>query len=185
MQGLLITRFDREVAPDGTVRRFAMEDGTQVLGVLPAQKYALSSEEVTRALAAQTSAPRIAARALYLQFLFAWLTGNGDLHAKNLAVLQEPSGRWGLSPIYDIPSTVVYRDMTMALTIDGRDRRLHRRHWDAFAAAIALPARAASSAIDLALRASAGIDLSALGFTGSLLYDAERELRMRRTALEL
>ncbi len=73
----------------------------------------------------------------------------------------------------------------MALTIDGRDRRLHRRHWDAFAAAIALPARAASSAIDLALRASASIDLSALGFTGSLLYGAERELRMRRTVLEL
>ena len=30
---------------------------------------------------------------LYLQFLFAWLTGNGDLHAKNVSILRPSQGR--------------------------------------------------------------------------------------------
>ena len=29
---------------------------------------------------------------LYPQFLFAWLTGNGDLHAKNVSILRPSQG---------------------------------------------------------------------------------------------
>ncbi|WP_414819923.1 HipA domain-containing protein [Serinicoccus sp. CNJ-927] len=37
----------------------------------------------------------------------AWATGNGDLHAKNLSVLQR-DGEWRVAPVYDVPSTVPY-----------------------------------------------------------------------------
>lgn len=51
--GLLVTRFDRTLAEDGTSDRLAMEDAAQVLDVLPAAKYAVTSEEV--ALARRTA----------------------------------------------------------------------------------------------------------------------------------
>ena len=71
------------------------------------------------ALAGLCRARPVAVRNLYLQFIFAWLTGNGDLHANNVAVL---GGReaWVVSPVYDIPCTLLYGDDTMALTVAGR-----------------------------------------------------------------
>lgn len=71
----------------------------------------------------------------------------------------------------------------MALPVDGRTTRLRARHWRAFAEAIGLPERAADSANGLALKAAAGVDLGAVGFTGSPLNGAVRELRMRRAEL--
>lgn len=120
---------------------------------------------------------------LYLQFLFAWLTGNGDLHAKNVAVLRGASGHTVVSPMFDLPSTVLYGDMTMALPIAGRTRGIRARHWADFADSIRLPARAAESARRLALTAALSADITALPFTGSPLNGALRELRHRRAEL--
>jgi serine/threonine-protein kinase HipA len=182
--GLLVTRFDRVLAEDGTVSRLAMEDAAQVLDVLPAAKYTVTSEQAVLALARSTPAPMIAARTLYLQFLFAWLTGNGDLHAKNVSILRAPDGRWQVAPIYDIPCTAVYRDFTMALPVDGRTSRIRLRHWEAFAESIGLPSAAARSARTLALRASRRVDLTTLPFQDSPLNGALRELGRRRAELE-
>ena len=96
---------------------------------------------MTNALAstAACSARLVAARSALTQFAFAWLTGNGDLHAKNLPVLQEPSGEWRVAPIYDIPSTLRYGDTTVALTLQGADSNLSRKRFTAFGAALGLP----------------------------------------------
>ncbi|GAA1353143.1 type II toxin-antitoxin system HipA family toxin [Falsarthrobacter nasiphocae] len=177
--GLLVTRFDR--LPSGG--RLAFEDGAQVLGLAPANKYQPSSEEVVLALAAQARAPRIATRALYLHFLFAWLTGNGDAHAKNVGILDRGRG-FEVAPVYDVPSTLPYRDTSLALPVDGRAKKLRRRHWDAFGAAIGLPPAAVKSAQRLALTAAAGADLAAVPFEGSPLHGAMREIRARRSELE-
>lgn len=183
-EGLLVTRFDRIVG-DAGVRRVAMEDAAQVLRAHPAQKYELDTEEVITALADLTRAPLIARRNLFLQFLFAWLTGNGDLHAKNVSVLASgPGGSWEVAPIYDVPSTVIYGDSSSALPVDGRVRNIRARHWQSCAAALGLPPRAAQSTFQVALRAAAAVDWSALPFTGSPLRAPERELRWRRAELE-
>src|SRR5699024_2262614 len=50
--------------------------------------------------------------------VMAWAMGNGDLHAKNLSVVG--SADRTVAPIYDIPSTVPYGDMTFALPLAGR-----------------------------------------------------------------
>ncbi|MDY6054760.1 type II toxin-antitoxin system HipA family toxin [Micrococcus sp.] len=181
--GLLVRRFDRVDVDDGAPARLALEDGAQALGIYPAQKYAVTTEEVITALTALTPAAPVAARNLYLQFLYAWLTGDGDLHAKNVSVLQGTDGRWQVAPMYDVPCTVLYRDMTMALTVDGRDRTLRRRHWEALADAIGLPQRAAEAAMRKALAAAEAVDLRRLPFEGSPLKGAERELRYRRGEL--
>lgn len=46
--GLLVTRFDR-VVEQGHLRRIAVEDGAQLLGIYPADKYSVSMEELAHA----------------------------------------------------------------------------------------------------------------------------------------
>ena len=177
LPGLLVERFDRVERSCGPLR-LPLEDAAQVLNLPPASKYAISSEEAVLALAGLCRARPVAVRNLYLQFIFAWLTGNGDLHAKNVAVLGGRGG-WVVSPVYDIPCTLLYGDDTMALTVAGRVKGLRARHWQEFAAAIGLPPRAAAAANTIALAAASAIDLEALPFTGSPLNGAQRELRFR------
>ena len=88
-----------------------------MLGLYPADKYNVGYGQVCHALAAYCAAPLPALRNLALQAAFAWLTGNGDLHAKNVSMVQLPTGEWSIAPVYDIPSTVVYGDKTLALTL--------------------------------------------------------------------
>ncbi|OKL50256.1 type II toxin-antitoxin system HipA family toxin [Boudabousia marimammalium] len=183
-EGLFVTRFDRVAGKDGKLMRLAQEDATQVLEILPAQKYSVASEDVVRALAERTQAPKIATRTLYLQFLFAWLTGNGDLHAKNLSILRNLKGIWSVAPMYDLACTALYRDFTMALPVAGRTNKLSGRHWDEFADNIGLPIRAARDIQRLALSTAKSIDLSQLPFEGSPLSGAQKELSSRRFKIE-
>ena len=181
--GLLVERFDR-VRDGDEWARLPLEDAAQVMGLSPAAKYNVGSEDVVAALAAVCKAPVVAARNLYLQFVFAWLTGNGDLHAKNVSVLGGRHGGFVVAPVYDVPCTLLYGDDSQALPVDGRMKNLRARHWAAFARAIELPERAALAANALALRAASAVDLRALPFDGSPLNRTERELRYRRGQLE-
>lgn len=179
--GLLVERFDRGY--DGGMTRLALEDAAQVMNLPPAAKYGVSSEDAVLALADLCKAKAVAVRNLYLQFIFAWLTGNGDLHAKNASILEGRHGGWVIAPVYDIPCTLLYGDETMALTVAGKAKNLKAKHWKEFADSIGLPERAAAAANRTALAASASVDLSALPFTGSPLNGALRELRFRRGEL--
>lgn len=189
LPGLLVERFDRildnrtQGSADDDVRRLPLEDAAQVMNLPPASKYAVSSEDVVLALAGLCRARPVAVRNLYLQFVFAWLTGNGDLHAKNVSVLGGRHGGWVVAPMYDIPCTLLYGDDTLALTVNGKAKALRARHWQEFAAAIGLPQRAAAAANAVALAAASAIRLEELPFTGSPLNGALRELRFRRAEL--
>lgn len=182
LPGLLVERFDRYRTPDGSWHRLPLEDGTQVLGLPPASKYGVSSEQVAAALASICKAPLVASRNLYLQFLFAWLTGNGDLHAKNLAVLGGAAG-FTMAPVYDVPCTLLYGDETLALPVAGKTKNLKARHWAELADTLGLPPRAAAAANLTALAAADAIRLEELPFAGSPLRGAQRELRFRRQEL--
>lgn len=181
--GLLVERFDRVRDGEDWVR-LPVEDAAQIMGLSPAAKYNVESEDAVSALAAACKAPVVAARNLYLQFVFAWLTGNGDLHAKNVSVLGGRRGGFVVAPVYDVPCTLLYDDDSLALPVDGKTRNLRSRHWAAFAQAVGLPERAALAANALALRAASAVDLKALPFAGSPLNRTERELRHRRGQLD-
>jgi len=147
--GLLVRRFDRHFDGVGGWRNLAQEDGCQVLGRYPADKYRVSSEEVVLALSSKCGAPLVAARDLVRQLVFAYLTCNGDAHAKNLSILQHPDGEWMASPAYDLPSTHAYGDTTMALAIDGRDREdIGRNSFLALGASAGLPTRVVERVVD-------------------------------------
>ncbi|MEJ5996693.1 HipA domain-containing protein [Corynebacterium sp. H130] len=173
-----VTRFDR-----ANGQRFALEDATQVIGILPSQKYSVPAEEVVTALATKCAAVPLAQRNLYLQFLIAWLTGNGDLHAKNVSILKQ-EGRWDVAPIHDLLCTALYRVFTLALPLNAKTKNLKRQDWLDFAASIGLPKTVAESSKRQVLTVVARINLSQLPVSGSTLTGAERELRHRRYQIE-
>lgn len=180
---LLVTRFDRQRQPSGSWLRLPLEDATQVLNLPPSAKYQVSTEAAISALANLCAAKPVAIRNLYLQFIYSWLTGNGDLHAKNISVLASPAGPWKISPVYDVPCTLLYGDDSLALTVAGKTKNLKARHWAELANDIGLPPKAAEAANARALRAAEAVDLTTLGLTGSPLNGAVRELTFRRHEL--
>ncbi len=142
--GLLVTRFDR--TPDGPL---AFEDTLQVLGRWPSDKYLLTSEQVCTALSGVCSAPVVAARELLRRHVFAYLSGNGDAHARNWGVLQDSDGEWRISPAFDLPSSLPYGDTTMATSLGGRRREdITRAVFLSFGASLGLPGRAVVKAVD-------------------------------------
>jgi serine/threonine-protein kinase HipA len=184
--GLLVTRFDR-VSGAEPPQRLAVEDAGQLLGLWPADKYNVSMEGVALAVMSACAAPPVAALDVFGQVLFAWLTGNGDLHAKNISVLQSSDGTWRVAPAYDLPTTLPYGDNTAALPMQGRRDGFTRKHFLGFADAIGLPARAAARMLDDLLAATAGLDAllvgDALPFDAGITAKLRRQLEYRRRQL--
>ncbi|WP_052462556.1 type II toxin-antitoxin system HipA family toxin [Nigerium massiliense] len=184
--GLLIGRFDRPAS--GRPSRLAVEDATQLLGVHPGDKYRVTAEQLVEAVADACAARVVALRSVLLQLIWAWLTGNGDLHAKNVSVLAEPSGEWRVAPLYDVPSTLPFGDHTAALSMGGRTEGFVRRHFVDFGVDVGLPRIAAERAVDQALAASAGVidDVAGgvLGLNANLTRTVVRQLTRRRRDAE-
>jgi len=151
--GLVVRRFDRQIDASGAWHRLAQEDACQVLGRYPADKYRVSAEQVISSLSTHTGAPVVAARDLLQQMAFAYLSCNGDAHAKNFSIVQGVDAEWRVSPAYDIPSSHAYGDQTMAIRIGGLDREdIGRAQFLALGDAVGLPAKAVESVLDRLLK---------------------------------
>jgi serine/threonine-protein kinase HipA len=183
--GLLVYRFDR-VTNDGVEVSLAFEDGCQVLGRYPADKYRVSIEEVIGGLSAAVPARAVALMELFRLVIFACVSGNGDLHSRNLAILDSGSGEWRVAPAFDVPCTAVYGDHTMALPIGGKSREvLSRAQALTLADEIGLARRAAERVID---RLSSSVpawmsQLDQLPFEANRIRDLKRFLANRHRLL--
>lgn len=142
---LAVRRFDR--MPGGTSR--PVEDACQVLNRYPADKYTVTTEPACAALSMATGAPVVAGRELLRWVAFAYVSCDGDLHAKNLSVIGRDHGEFGIAPAYDLPSSFPYGDTTMALSLNGKDRE-NIGHADmlALASQLRVSRRAAEKVID-------------------------------------
>lgn len=184
--GLLVRRFDR-ASEGGETVPLACEDACQLLGLWPADKYNVSSEELVGRVADVCPAAPVARRDVFRQLVFAWVTGNGDVHAKNISVLAGRDGEWRVSPAYDLPCTVFYKDRSLALSMGGRKTGLSRRRLLEFASAIDLPEKTAVRVLDHVLAGTAGLcddlESGALPFEGEVLADTVAELRFRHRQL--
>lgn len=185
--GLLVRRFDRVVLIDGTIIPLACEDACQLLDRWPADKYNVSAEGVTAVVAAVCAAGPVAARDVFRQVCFAWVTGNGDVHAKNISVIAGTDGEHRVAPAYDLPSTLPYGDRSLALSLAGKTKGFSRRQLLAFASTVGLTEKAATRVLDATLAATAGIidelDEGALPFDRGTIRAAVGELRFRRQQL--
>jgi serine/threonine-protein kinase HipA len=107
---LVVERYDRVVAPDGTVRRVHQEDLCQAFGLPPGRKYESDGGptlERVAGLLSEAAAPGAVEdflRALVLNLAI----GNCDAHAKNFSLLHSESGVLALAPLYDLISARLY-----------------------------------------------------------------------------
>ncbi|MEX2186041.1 MAG: HipA domain-containing protein [Pirellulales bacterium] len=138
-------RFDR--LPDG--RKVRQEDFCQLAEKSPKEKYIGSAELCVRLLNRYASEPPIEILKFFRMLVFAWWTGNGDMHLKNFSLLADEDGFIKLTPAYDLVCTrLVLPDDTMSLSMVGRKDRLRRKDWLAFAAYCGLPERTATRVLN-------------------------------------
>ena len=185
--GLAITRFDR-VTIGGVLTSLAVEDGCQVLGLYPSAKYSVTTEDLLSGLSNVCEAPVPAAAEFLEQLAFAYLTANGDAHAKNFSVLQDTSGRWQPAPAYDVPSSQPYGNNTMALSIAGeRGGNVSGTRFVALGEAIGVRPRAARKSINrVAGSADEWIDgLDELPFDRGQVNKLKKVIRHRQRLLNL
>jgi serine/threonine-protein kinase HipA len=178
--GLLVERFDRATS-DGHLVALAVEDGCQAAGRYPGDKYALDTEAVFGRLAAHCAAAPVARRDLLRQLIVAIVTGNGDLHAKNVSMIRI-ADEWRIAPAYDVPSSAPYGDRSLALALDGsRDGQVSRSRLVRSGMVMGLPERAIRLTIDdLVDRLEPWIDrLDALPFDERRIADTRRLMRSR------
>jgi serine/threonine-protein kinase HipA len=187
-KGLLLQRFDRVSELDGSTTALACEDACQLLGRWPGDKYNVSYEDVARAVASVCAAEVIASRDVFRQICFAWLTGNGDVHSKNISVVKSLAGEWSVAQAYDLPSTVLYGDVSMALTLEGSSIELSRRSLFAFASTIGLSEIASTKILESLLTDTelilTDLKAGALPFDENTISKTLRVLRHRRNLLQ-
>lgn len=173
--GLAVLRFDRPTAEDQPYR-LAVEDGCQVLGRPPGDKYLTGYLASFAALSAVCDARLLAVRTLLEQLVFSILSANGDAHAKNFSVLQQPDGEWRISPVYDVPTSQPYGDSTLAMPVNARRSDVGARDVEALAAALGLPSKATHRVLR---QATERVELW-LPELDALPYDVARRRKLRR-----
>jgi serine/threonine-protein kinase HipA len=116
---IVVSRYDRLVDADGHVERVHQEDLCQATRTPPQKKYQEDGGPSLRSLATILSATDPASLGTLLRAVVLHvLVGNGDAHAKNYSLLHEPSGALRLAPLYDVMSTLFYRDDRLAMYVD-------------------------------------------------------------------
>ena len=140
----IVERFDRTAT--GKLR---VEDCSQLEELPPKDHYKGSYEACVRLLRQYASEPRIELLKLYRQIVFAWWSGNGDMHRKNISLLTTHEGLHVLSPAYDLLCTkLVLPNDQLALSVDGKKDRLALATWKTLAEYCQIPWRAARRTID-------------------------------------
>lgn len=128
-------RFDRP--PHGS--KLPVEDFCQLSQRPQKHKFDASAEDAVEILRTYASEPLVELLKLFRQFAFAWWTGNGDMHLKNLAMLTD-RGVHRLSPAYDLLCTrLVIAGDRLALPIRGRRDALTPPVWKYFAKVCEIP----------------------------------------------
>jgi serine/threonine-protein kinase HipA len=128
---LIVSRFDRQVAPDGTVARIHQEDLCQALARDPEAgrrrgKYqnagGPSLREAANLLDRYASNPGEQLDRLLAAATFTVLIGNADAHGKNIALLHPTAQTIELAPLYDTVPTVLWPKLRRqgAMSVGGR-----------------------------------------------------------------
>lgn len=153
---LLVERFDIRLGFEDR-RMLALEDMCSVLDLPTEAKYDGTLERVVRAIRPLSTAQEEDLSNLLRRALFAWLIADGDMHLKNMALLKVagPGERIfrsvRMAPLYDSVTTRVFPQLKhdrMAIKVNGRDDRLRRTDFRAWATTVGLRASDADKAID-------------------------------------
>jgi len=99
-----------------------------------------SMEKIAKALGKYSANPLLDKLFYFDLALFSFVTGNNDMHLKNFSMIESKSG-WELSPAYDLLNVSIANPddkEEMALSLDGKKRRLKKHNFEQFGAIIGL-----------------------------------------------
>src|SRR5690606_22249590 len=122
-----IRRFDRLAKK----RKLHIEDFAQVAGATRDTTYQSSIEQSAALLHRYCTFPALEKPKFARRLLFAFLTGNEDMHLKNFS-FQIQNGVVSLTPAYDLLNTTLVLESAVeesALPLAGKKSRLTRELW--------------------------------------------------------
>ena len=137
----IVKRFDR--LEDGT--KIQKETIYQILNAT--EKYAGSLERVGKTIRAHVANVGLDAIDFLERVLLSFVTGNGDMHLKNWALLIGEEGAVALAPCYDLVSSRIYLpdEEETALTINGKKNNLSRVDFEVLATSLRIDPLAAAN----------------------------------------
>lgn len=136
-------RFDRNKD-----QKIHVEDFCQISGFLTEQKYKGSYEKIGKLIAQYCTNKGLDTLNFFELVLFCYLTGNNDMHLKNFSVIHHTDRTISLSPAYDLLNVnLIFPDDAdeLALTLNGRKRKISKADFDTFAKGLSLPEKAVSN----------------------------------------
>ncbi len=120
----LIQRFDRLTPGEKT----NSENMAQILSVPSEDKYKGSLEKVGKAIQLYATNMGLDLIEYFERVLFCFLTGNGDMHLKNWALVTPLDKEVKLAPCYDFVCSKIYfqNEEDCALTLNGKKNKLKK-----------------------------------------------------------
>lgn len=111
---IVVERFDR-LRIGKHIHRVHQEDTCQALGVMPTRKYQNEGgpgiKEIVDLLETHSSERAADIDTFLRAVIFNWLIAGTDAHAKNFAILISGQNRRRLAPLYDLSSTLPYKQL--------------------------------------------------------------------------
>lgn len=144
----IIKRFDR--VDDGS--KIPNETTFQITG--STDKYKGSLEQVGKTIRAHAANVGLDSIDFFERAILCFLTGNGDMHLKNWALLGQGK-EIALAPCYDLVSSRLYieKEEDSALTINAKKNKLKRSDFEALAKNLQIDAKATANIFDKLERA--------------------------------
>lgn len=111
---IVLERFDR-VQAGKEVQRVHQEDMCQALAIMPSRKYQNEGgpgvRDIADLLESHSSDRKTDVETFLKAVIFNWLIAGTDAHAKNYAILISGDNRRRLAPLYDLSSTLPYKEL--------------------------------------------------------------------------
>jgi serine/threonine-protein kinase HipA len=131
-----------------SAQKLHMEDMCQLTERLTEHKYQASYEQIGKAILKYSANPGLDIVNFCEIVLFSFLTGNADMHLKNFSLIYDLTNIPVLAPAYDMLSTALVNpidDEDMALTLNGKKKRIKRKDFEHTFATLKLGAKQQSN----------------------------------------
>ena len=128
----LTRRIDRTLSGE----KIAMEDMCQLTERQTEHKYKSSYERIGKAILQYSSLPKMDITNFFELVFFSWLTGNNDMHLKNISLYETDDNVVRMTPAYDLLNASIINpndDEELALTLNGRKKKLQRKDFEELA----------------------------------------------------
>ena len=128
----LTRRIDRTLSGE----KIAMEDMCQLTERQTEHKYKSSYERIGKAILQYSSLPKMDVTNFFELVFFSWLTGNNDMHLKNISLYETNDNVVRMTPAYDLLNAAIINpkdDEELALTLNGRKKKLQRKDFEELA----------------------------------------------------